>query len=95
MQNLGLPEGTLRCKCQCYEENGEPAAGARVEVEIEGISEPHAYGAEANASGQAQIDFEMPRITCGEAALAIRATKQGGEGHLRFALRAKPKVPTV
>jgi hypothetical protein len=37
----------------------------------------------------------MPRIASGEATLAIRAVKQNGEGHLRFALRAKAKVPTV
>src|SRR5271167_4132466 len=71
------------------EENGERAVGAQVEVEIEGSAEPHVYTAEAGSSGQVQIDFEMPRIESGEAALAIRAVKQGGEGHLRFALRAK------
>jgi hypothetical protein len=77
------------------EENGEPAAGAEVEAQIEGSVEPLVYAAEAGASGQAQIEFEMPKIGGGEAALAIRAVKQDGEGHLRFALRAKPKVPTV
>jgi hypothetical protein len=78
-----------------FEENGQRAVGAQVQVEIEGSVEPHVYVAEAGSSGQVQIDFEMPRIAGGEARLAIRAVKQGGEGHLRFALRAKPKVPTV
>lgn len=77
------------------EENGEPAAGAEVEAQIEGSVEPLVYAAVAGESGQAQIEFEMPKIAGGEAALAIRAVKQDGEGHLRFALRAKPKVPTV
>lgn len=77
------------------EEDGQPAAGARVEVEIEGSVEPQVYATEVRSPGQAQIDFEMPRITSGEAALVIRAVNQGGEGHLRFALRAKPKVPTA
>jgi hypothetical protein len=77
------------------EENGEPAAGAKVEAQIEGSVEPRVYAAETAESGQAQIEFEMPRIGGGEAALAIRAVKQDAEGHLRFALRAKPKVPTV
>jgi hypothetical protein len=77
------------------EENGEPAAGAKVEAQIEGSVEPRVHEAEAGDSGLAQIEFEMPRIGSGEAALAIRAVKQDGEGHLRFALRAKPKVPTV
>ena len=77
------------------EENGEAAAGAKVEAQIEGSVEPRVYAAETGASGQAQIEFEMPKIGGGEATLAIRAVKQDGEGHLRFALRAKCKVPTV
>jgi hypothetical protein len=77
------------------EENGEPAAGAKVEAQIEGSAEPSIYAAETGESGQVQIEFEMPRIASGEAALAIRAVKQDGEGHLRFALRAKSKAPTV
>jgi hypothetical protein len=77
------------------EENGEAAAGATVEALIEGSVEPRVYAAETGASGQAQIEFEMPKIGGGEATLAIRAVKQDGEGHLRFALRAKSKVPTV
>jgi hypothetical protein len=78
-----------------YEENDAPAAGARVEIEIEGSTEPQVYVAEAGSAGQAQIDFEMPRIAAGDAALAIRAVKQDAEGHLRFALRARPKVPSL
>jgi hypothetical protein len=78
-----------------HDENGEPVQGARVEMEIEGSAEPHVYVAETGDAGLVQIDFEMPKIAGGEAALAIRAVNQGGEGHLRFALRAKPKVPTV
>jgi hypothetical protein len=77
------------------EENGEPVAGAKVEAQIEGSAEALVYAAEAGESGQALIEFEMPKIAGGEVALAIRAVKQDGEGHLRFALRAKPKVPTV
>ncbi len=76
-------------------DDGEPAAGAEVQAQIEGSVEPLVYAAEAGESGQAQIEFEMPKIGGAEAALAIRAVKQDGEGHLRFALRAKPKVPTV
>jgi hypothetical protein len=77
-----------------HEENGALATGARVEVEIEGCMEPQVYVAEVAGSGQARIDFEMPRISAEGAALAIRAVKQDAEGHLRFALRAKPKVPS-
>lgn len=77
------------------EENGEPAAGAKVKAQIEGSAEARVYEGETGESGKTQIEFEMPRLGGGEAALAIRAVKQDGEGHLRFALRAKAKVPTV
>jgi len=77
------------------EANGQPAAGAKVEAQIEGSAEPRIYEAETGESGQAQIEFEMPRLAGGEAALAIRAVKRDGEGHLRFALRAKAKMPAV
>jgi hypothetical protein len=77
------------------EENGDPAVGATVVAQIEGSAEPCTFATETGESGQAQIEFEMPRIAGAEAALAIRAVKQDGDGHLRFALRAKAKVPTV
>ncbi len=78
-----------------HQENEEPAEGAQIQVEIEGSGEPRVYTAEAGIAGQAHIEFDMPRITSAEAALAIRAVKFGSEGHLRFSLRAKPKVPAV
>jgi hypothetical protein len=77
------------------EENGDPAVGAKVVAQIEGSAEPCTFATETGESGQAQIEFEMPRIAGAEAALVIRAVKQDGDGHLRFALRAKAKVPTV
>jgi hypothetical protein len=78
-----------------HEGNEAPAVGAQIQVEIEGSGEPHVYTAEAGSAGEAQIEFDMPRITNTDAALAIRAMKSDAEGHLRFALRAKPKVPAV
>jgi hypothetical protein len=37
----------------------------------------------------------MPRITAEDAALVIEASTRDAQGHLRFALRAKPKTPAL
>jgi hypothetical protein len=76
-------------------ESGDEAASARFSVEIEGASEHSAYEGETGQDGLAHIRFEMPRITSSKAALVIRAEDRDGSGQLRFALRAKPRVPTV
>jgi hypothetical protein len=71
---------------------GEPVAGALVKVEIEGSDSPVPFLGRTDNLGQTRIEFDMPRITSPEAALVILAEDQTGKGHLRFALRAKPRV---
>ncbi len=77
------------------EEGGSPVAGARVLVEIEGAAVVEPYESVTGKAGTAEVQFEMPRITGSEAALLLRAENQDGHGHLRFALRAKPRVPVT
>lgn len=77
------------------EEDGSPIVGARVLVVIEGAAEPEVYTALTAETGTTEIRFEMPRITGQEAALLLRAEIENGHGHLRFTLRAKPRVPVV
>jgi hypothetical protein len=77
------------------EEGGSPVAGARVLVEIEGATVVQPYESVTGKAGTAEVQFEMPRITGSEAALLLRAENQDGHGHLRFALRAKPRVPVT
>jgi hypothetical protein len=72
--------------------NGTPVPGAEVSVEIEGSENGNARLAHTGPEGQAQIEFEMPRITSPEAALVIHAEVRGVKGQLRFALRAKPRL---
>jgi hypothetical protein len=74
------------------EHNGNPVPGAEVRVEIEGSEKGSARLAQTGSEGQAQIEFEMPRIASPEAALVIHAEDRGVKGQLRFALRAKPRV---
>jgi hypothetical protein len=77
------------------EEDGGTAEHASVKVEVEGAADEHAYSGGVGADGQVKIEFEMPRITASEAAIFIRAETTHAEGHLRFALKAKPRVPSV
>jgi|SRR5271157_2903325 len=77
------------------EDDGSSVAGASVLVAIEGAAEPQLYEGVTGETGTAAVQFEMPRITGPEAALLLRAESQDGSGHLRFALRAKPRVPVV
>jgi hypothetical protein len=77
------------------EENGDPVAGAKIAVHIDGSAQHQTYSNESGIYGQAQIDFEMPKITGADAAIVIQAEENEGRGQLRFALRAKPRVPSV
>jgi hypothetical protein len=72
--------------------DGAPVPGAQIRVEIEGSEEGRVFLGQSGSQGQAQIEFDMPRITGSDAALVVQAEDQAGKGHLRFALRAKPRV---
>ena len=76
-------------------ESGTPAAGARVVARIAGAGDPTEVETEASADGHARLEFDMPRLTSEDAALVIEASTHDAQGHLRFALRAKPKTPAA
>jgi len=71
---------------------GEPVAGAKIRVEIEGSENGVPLQGQTDPLGQVLIEFDMPRITGPEPALVIHAEDDQGKGQLRFALRAKPRV---
>jgi len=77
------------------EENGGPVSGAQVIVEIEGSDNGQIHGAETSPQGLTLIEFDMPHISSPEATLSIRAEHRSGAGQLRFALRAKTRVPSL
>jgi hypothetical protein len=77
------------------DESGAAVPHAHVTVDVEGAAEANVHRGEAGDSGQAHIEFDMPRITSSEAAIVINAEHARATGHLRFALRAKPRVPSV
>jgi len=73
-------------------ENGNPTDSAKVQVKIEGSENGVPFEAETSALGEAQLEFEMPKIISPNAALVIQVENHSAKGHLRFALRAKPRV---
>ncbi|MFI5096604.1 MAG: hypothetical protein ACHQT6_01395 [Candidatus Acidiferrales bacterium] len=84
-----------RLQVAVKEEDGSPVAGARVIVEIEGAGEDGRHDSVTGEEGTTEVQFEMPRVAGGEPALVLRAETPYGTGQLRFALRAKSKVPVV
>ena len=76
-------------------DTGNPAPGAKVTARVEGSAEPFECSLETSLHGQALLDFDMPRLGAGDAALFIEAAAGPARGHLRFQLRAKPRVPAV
>lgn len=88
---LAGKRATLRLSVK--EENGDPVPSARIDVHIEGSAVHRTFSAECGIHGQAQLEFEMPKIASAEAAMVIQAAGSLEQGQLRFALRAKPKVP--
>jgi hypothetical protein len=85
----------LTLQISVREENGAPVSGAKVLVEIEGSENGEVHRAETSPQGLTLVEFDMPRLASPEAALVIRAEHQSVAGQLRFALRAKSRVPSV
>ena len=78
-----------------YKEGGAPAGNARVTARVAGAAEPTEVFANTAVDGHAHLEFEMPRLASEDAALVIEAVCGEASGHLRFQLRAKPKMPAV
>jgi hypothetical protein len=78
-----------------FKDGGTPVNGAKVKASVAGAAEPLAVETQSSEDGHARLEFEMPRLTGDDAALVIEATTRDAQGHLRFALRAKPKAPAT
>jgi hypothetical protein len=76
-------------------DSGTPAAGARVVARVVGAAEPLSVETESGTDGHARLEFDMPRLASEDSALVIEASTRDAQGHLRFALRAKPKAPAA
>ena len=67
--------------------------GAKVTARVEGAAQPAEFSTETGPSGEAQFEFDMPRLASGDVALVIETSKKNAHGHLRYHLRTRPQVP--
>lgn len=73
----------------------KPVERATVMARVEGAAKPAAFSAETNLLGRTKLEFDMPPLAGPEVALVVEASKGKARAHLRFQLRAKPRVPSA
>jgi hypothetical protein len=71
---------------------GNAVAGAETKARVEGGHSPAEFSTLTGNDGGAILQFETPKLSGAEVALVIEASCDGAKGHLRFQLRAKPRV---
>jgi hypothetical protein len=71
---------------------GNPVAGVETKARVEGAENRTEFSTLTAEDGCALLQFEMPKLSGPEVALVIEATHGEAKGHLRFQLRAKPRV---
>jgi len=76
-------------------QNKEAVAGALVTARIDGAADITEFSTETGDDGQAQLEFEMPRMAGAEPALVIEASHADSKGQLRFQLKTRSRVPTT
>jgi hypothetical protein len=69
------------------------AAGAKLRVFFDGLSDSPQLAADCDEKGHARIQFPMPPGAAGGAVLVVQAASEAGEGEIRFNLRARKKTP--
>jgi hypothetical protein len=77
------------------DQSNKAVEGAHVKMQVDGAAEPAELFTETGPFGHAQFEFDMPRLAGAEPALVIEALKANAKGHLRFQLRARPRVPSA
>ena len=70
-------------------------AGAKITARMDGSADPFEMSTETGPFGHGQFEFDMPRLSGAEPALLIDAVHGQSKGHLRFHLKAKPRVPSA
>jgi hypothetical protein len=71
---------------------GNAVSGAETKARVHGAENPAEFTAMSGDDGSATLQFEMPKPSGADVALAIEATLSGAKGQLRFQVRAKPRV---
>jgi hypothetical protein len=73
----------------------QAVGGATVRARVEGAAEVAEFSVRTGDFGQAQLEFDMPRLAGADSALVIEALHGNAKGILRFQLRGKPRVPSA
>jgi hypothetical protein len=71
---------------------GNAVSGAETKARVHGAENPAEFTAMSGEDGSVILQFEMPKPSGPDVALAIEATRNGAKGQLRFQVRAKPRV---
>ena len=71
---------------------GNAVSGAETKARVYGAENSAEFTAMSGDDGSAILQFEMPKASGSDVALAIEATRNGAKGQLRFQVRAKPRV---
>ena len=69
------------------------AAGAHVNVHLDGVDDSPQMAAHCDTNGHVRIRFPMPVNAADGAALVIQAHSDAGDGEVRFNLRTRKKTP--
>jgi hypothetical protein len=69
--------------------------GAKITASVSGAAEPANFSADSAVSGEANLTFDMPRLSDSNAALIIEATRGPARAILRFQLRVRQRVPVA
>jgi len=78
-----------------HDHANKPVEHATVTAAVEGAAKATTFSSETGSFGHAQFEFEMPQLGSVDAAIVIEASKGTARGHLRFQLRARPRVPST
>jgi hypothetical protein len=74
---------------------GHPVASAKIAASVSGAAEPTSFFAESAVAGEANIAFDMPRLSDPNASLMIEAARGPAKGQLRFKLSVRQRVPVA
>jgi len=70
-------------------------SGAKIIASVSGAVEPANFTADSAVTGEANLAFDMPRLSDSNAALIIEATRGPAKGQLRFKLSVRQRIPVA
>jgi hypothetical protein len=73
----------------------QAVGGASVSARVDGAAEVTQFSTKTGNLGNAQFEFDMPRLAGADPALVIEASHGTAKGHLRFQLRTKARAPST